>query len=329
MFSTHRFLLLALAAPLALVACGGGDDDDDVIIPEGTHHGYVVSKVAVVPDPPHQASDQGYGLDLGSKTSSQLDGRIDNNLGFALTILSGLNEALNVQATLDTAVNEGSVILLADVQTKDFANSNAGFGIKFGTNPNPAPCNGDMTVCGLHLQGGASFQVAPGSPSNALLGGKLTNGAFDGGPGQLSLQITIGNTTPILLPLVHARVKVTSVSETSLKALVGGLITVADLRTNVGQPLALSVASLVQDGCTDLTNPPGCGCSGLAKTVMDLIDGDTGTAKDCMISGEEILANPATASYTMPDGCSMATCSAADAISVGINIEAVAATFPL
>jgi hypothetical protein len=184
--------------------------------------------------------------------------------------------------------------------------------------------------CGLHLKGGASFQVATNSPSNALLGGKLANGAFDGGPGAISLQITIGNTTPIVLPLVRARVKVTSVSETSLKALVGGLITAEDLRIHVGGPLALSVASLVQDGCTDLASPPGCGCSGLAKTVMDLIDGDIpGTTKDCMISGEEILANPATASYTTPDGCSMATCTAADAVSVALNIEAVAATFPL
>jgi hypothetical protein len=331
MLSTRRLLLLAFAAPLSFAACGGDDGDDDTVIPEGTHHGYVVSKVSAIPAAPNMPSDPGFGLDLGSRTSSQPDGRIDNNLGFALTILSGLNEALNVQATLDTAVNEGSVILLADVQTKDFVNSNAGFTLKFGSNPNPMACNTDRTTCGLHLKGGASFQVASNSPNNALLGGKLMNGAFDGGPGELSLQITIGNTTPILLPLVHARVRVTSVSETSLKALIGGLITIADLRVHVGEALALSVATLVQDGCTELdpANPPNCGCSGLAKTVMDLIDGDTGTAKDCKISGEEILANPATATYTSADSCSMATCSAADAVSVGLNIEAVAATFPL
>jgi hypothetical protein len=330
MLSTYRLLLLALAAPLALVACGGGDDDDEIIIPEGTHHGYVVSKVAVVPEPPHQASDPGYGLDLGSKTSANLDGRIDNNLGFALTILSGLNEALNVQATLDTAINEGGVILLADVQTKDFVNSNAGFGLKFGASPNPAPCNSDMTMCGLHLKGGASFQVAANSPNNALLGGKLANGAFEGGPGQLTLQITIGSTTPILLPLVRSRARVTSVSQTGLKALIGGMITAADLKTHVGGALELSVAGLLAGACTELDppQPPKCGCVDLADTLMMLLDGDNGTAKDCKISADEIIAFPATATFLSPDSCSMETCSAADAISVGLNIEAVAATFP-
>jgi hypothetical protein len=330
MLLTPRLLLLALAAPLALVACGGGgDDDEEIIIPEGTHHGYVVSKVSVVPAPPAQANDVGYGLDLGSKTSSMLDGRIDNNLGLALTFLSGLNAALDVEATLTTAVNEGDVILLADVQTKDFVNSNAGFGLKFGTSPNPAPCNNDMTMCGLHLKGGASFQVAQNSPNNALLGGKLSNGAFDGGPGALTLQITIGSTTPILLPLVRARVKVTSASETSVKALIGGMITAADLKTHVGGALELSVAALLAGACTALDSPPGCGCVDLAETLMMLLDGDNGTTRDCRVSADEIIAFPGTATYLSPDSCSMATCSAADAISVGLNIEAVAATFPL
>lgn len=333
MLSTRWLLLAALAAPLTLVACGGGDDDDGgTVTPEGTHHGYVVSKVSAIPAPPHMANDPGYGLDLGSKTSSMPDGRIDNNLGLALTILSGANAALDVQATLDAAVNQGSVILLADFQSKDFANSNAGFGVKFGSNPNPPACSSTAdTTCGHHLMGGASFQVATNSPNDSLLGGKLVNGAFEGGPGQLSLQITIGNTTPIVLPLVHARVKVTSVSETSLKALVGGLITAADLKSGVGESLAASVGALLQGSCTEISppHPPDCGCTDLAKFLMNLLDGDTQTTPDCKITAEEILANPATATYTTPDGCSMNTCAAADAISVGLNIEAVAATFPL
>jgi len=164
--SLRSLLLVALAAPLTLVACGGGDDDDGPVTPEGTHHGYVVSKVAVVPASPHTPTDPGYGLDLGGKTSSELDGRIDNNLGFALTVLSGLNEALDVQVTLDTAVKEGGVILLVDFQSKDFANSNAGFGLKFGSDPNPAACtdandtNSFLKVEQTVLPGLATIQLA-------------------------------------------------------------------------------------------------------------------------------------------------------------------------
>src|ERR1051325_6513432 len=111
--------IAALALPLLFAACGGGDDDDDgTITPEGTHHQYVVSKATVIPDPPHTPVEPGYGLDLGSKNSATLDGRIDNNLGQALKVLAGVNEALDGQATLNAAVAQGNVILLVDFQSK-------------------------------------------------------------------------------------------------------------------------------------------------------------------------------------------------------------------
>ena len=186
--------VFALAVPLMLAACGGGDDDDGAVTPEGTHHQYVVSKATVIPAPPNSPNSPGYGLDLGSKTSATLDGRIDNNLGQGLQILAGVNEALNAQTTLDAAVNLGSVILLVDFQSKDFMNSNAGFAIKFGASPNPPACTdaNDMT-CRHHLAGGASFQLATNSPTGDVTG-KLANGVFEGGPGDLALQITIGTT---------------------------------------------------------------------------------------------------------------------------------------
>lgn len=329
MLPIRSLQIAALAVALILAACGGGDDDDSTVTPEGTHHQYVVNKATVIPAAPHTPIEPGYGLDLGSKTSATLDGRLDNNLGQALVVLAGVNDMLNGQTTLDVAVNEGSIILLVDFQSKDFLNSNSGFTVKFGTSPNPPACNGDMTSCGHHLMGGASFQLASNSPSG-LVTGKLASGVFDGGPGNLSLQITIGSTTPILLPLVHARVKVTAVSDTSLKALVGGLITQADLETNVGGALVGPLTQLLGASCTQLepANPPDCGCTGLALQLIHLIDGDTGTAADCKVSAQEILNNPATGGYTTPDGCSMDTCAKADAISVGLNIEAVAATFP-
>jgi hypothetical protein len=328
MLPIRSLLLAALAVPLTLVACGGDDGDSNgTVVPEGTHHQYVVSKTSVVPTGQHTAIEPGYGLDLGSKTSGTPDGRIDNNLGLGLTILSGLSMDLDVQGTLDTAINQGNVILLVDFQSKDFMNSNAGFGVKFGASPNPPACSdANDTTCGHHLTGSASFQVASNSPDDALLAGKLTNGAFDGGPGELSLQITIGNTTPILLPLVHARVKVTSVSATGLKALIGGVITAADLKTHVGGALQASVAPVITAGCTS-TTPPECGCTGLAATIMMVADGADGTAADCVVSGQELLSNRATGTYTTPDLCSMDTCTAPDAVSVGLNIEAVSATF--
>jgi hypothetical protein len=330
MLTNRSLLLAAFVVPLTLVACGGGGggDDDGMVVPEGTHHQYVVSKTSVIPVTPHTPIEPGYALDLGSKTSAMPDGKLDNQLGFALFVLSGLSMELDVQGTLDTAVKEGNIILLVDFQSKDFMNSNAGFGTKFGTAPNPPACNGvSDTTCGRHLTGSASFQIATNSPNNALLAGKLTNGTFEGGPGALSLQITVGSTAPILLPLIQARVKVTSVSATGLKALVGGAITAADLKTHVGGALQTQIAPLIVDGCTDLTSPPECGCTGLAATIMSVADGADGTTPDCAISAQELLSNRATGVYTTPDICTTDACTAPDAVSVGLNIEAVSATF--
>jgi hypothetical protein len=217
MLSTRLFLLAACAGSLSLIACGGGGSD--TITPEGTHHQYVVSKVSAVPQGGHTTAE--LGLDVGGPRSSVPDGRVDNKLGDVLLFLSSLNSALDVQATIDTAVTHGSVILLLDFQAKDFTNSNAGLTVKFGSTPNPPACNGQSdTTCGHHLMGGASFQVASGSPSDVSLAGKLEGGTFNGGPGELSLEIAIGTTDPIVLPLVHARAKATGLSATGMSALI-------------------------------------------------------------------------------------------------------------
>jgi hypothetical protein len=328
---TNRLLLLtaACALPLATVACGGSDDGD-TITPEGTHHGYVVSKATAVPALGHMPIE--LGIDVGSKTGATLDGKPENQLGDALQFLATINAGLNIQTSIDGAIAQGTILLLLDFQSKDFVNSNAGLGVKFGATPMPPACSGQAdTVCGNHLKGGASFTVAASSPHDALLGGKLANGAFNGGPGELSLEIAFGSTEPILLPLHHARAKVTSVSATALSGTIGGVITVGELHDSVGAGIQKSVTGFLAAGCTALDSPPGCGCTDLAATVMMLIDGQTAAepTPDCKLSIDELVNNPVISDYLKPDACSMDTCSAPDALSVGIQINAVAATFPM
>ena len=88
-------------------------------------------------------------------------------------------------------------------------------------------------------------------------------------------------------------------------------------------------AALVADTCTATTSPPDCGCTGFGAQIMSIADGSDGSARNCQISVDEILANSVTGPSTRPDGCSMQTCTAADALSVGIVVDAVAATYPL
>ena len=207
MVPTRPFLLAAMSAlPLSLVACGSSSGEG-AIVPEGTHYGYVVSKVSV----PAKLSDLSGGtfsLDLGATKSNTPDGTKDNRLGEALQFLT--MAGFKLQDTIDTAVNAGSILLLVDFQTKDFTSTNAaGLGVKLGVKATamPAPCSSATdTVCGHHLTGTGVFTVDPSSPTNALLGGKIVGGKFSGGPGDVSLQIAISaGSPPLTLSLLNAR----------------------------------------------------------------------------------------------------------------------------
>src|ERR1041385_99854 len=108
-----RPTLLAAAAILpSLVAACGGDDGQPT--PEGAHYHYVANKIFV---PTTNTEARTYGLDLNK------DGTVDNQLGMVLSALGSMR--FGIQATIDPAVAECSIILLADFQTKAFTNTTA------------------------------------------------------------------------------------------------------------------------------------------------------------------------------------------------------------
>jgi hypothetical protein len=324
----RSFLLAACTLSLPLVACGGSDGEGSVV-PEGTHYGYVVSK-AFVPANMKQATD--YGLDVGASKSGTPDGTVDNRLGEVLGTLAGMGFA--IQATVDTAVAQGSIILLVDFQTKDLMSSSAaGFSVKIGTNPVPAACTGATdTVCGHHLDGKAMFSLAADSPKDAAVAGKIVGGTFNGGPGDISLQIALGTTEPITLSLLNARAKATAITEAGMTASVGGALSVTDLNGQVIPAIGAQVTGLLTRDCGAVrSGPPTCGCAqgSTSLTLLNLFDGDiAGTAKDCNISTAEIAGNAVIKSLLGPDVCSTKTCTAPDALSLGIQVTAVKATFP-
>ncbi|NVB79355.1 MAG: hypothetical protein HOV81_13250 [Kofleriaceae bacterium] len=310
-------LLAAAAALLPSIAACGGDDGQPV--PEGTHYHYVANKVFV---PTTNAEAQKYGLDLNG------DGTIDNQLGQVLSTLGSMG--FDIQMTIDTAVAEGSIILLADVQTKDFTNTAAaGIQVFLGDNPTPAACNGsDDTTCGHHLDGNGSFEIAANSPQNAALAGKIVNGTFNGGPGNLSLQIALGGTEAIQLDLIGARAKASGLSDTKIGSsandgvIFAGAITKDDIDNKVIPAIQTQIAPIITRDCTMPTMPPGCGCGAdsTGKTILGLFDTNP---KDCAVSVDEIKSNTLIMSLLSPD----VTVDGKMALSLGIKATAVKATY--
>jgi hypothetical protein len=324
------FVLAAGCGLLSIVACGGGSDNpspDATIIPEGTHYGYVVSKVSL---PPPNAQLASYSLDLGGPKSNKLDGQVENVLGSFL-ISIGMAAKIDIQGTLTEAVDRGTILLLADVQTESFTTAGASsFGVKFGENPQPKPCtdDSDLTTCGQHLKGGATFSVASNSPTNTALTGAFVNGILNGGPGNLSLQIALGSTDPIILNLVGARVKATAVSETGMTAIVGGLLLQQELNDHVFPAVAAQLNAVLVRDCGEEASRtlPSCNCQSTGALLMGVFDL---SPKDCKVSLDEVETNPFTAALQSGDICSQASCpaNAADALSIGVKIEAVKASF--
>jgi hypothetical protein len=321
------FLAATFTWPLAIVACGSDDKgtappDVPVITPEGTHYQYVVSKLDV-PVTVKQGTD--FGLDLGGTRSSTPDGTIDNTLE---TLLAGLVFAkFPLQETVDESVNQGAIILLADLQTTSFTSAAAaGLSVKFGANPQPPACSDATdTTCGHHLQGNASFSIASSSPTSSTVSGAIAGGTLSAGPGNLSIQIALGTTDPITLNLVNARVKATAISETGMTAVIGGELLETELQTNVFPAVTEQIAAIVKRDCTT-TTVPDCGCTGTGATLISLLDKKPA---DCVISEDEV-ANGAFAQFLAPDVCSKPSCGAnmTDALSLGVKVTAVKATFP-
>lgn len=308
---------------MSLVACGGDDGGD--IVPMGEHYHYVVNK-AFVPTTNTQARD--YGLDLNG------DGTVDNQLGMVLSTLAGMG--FDIQATIDGAVAEGSIILLVDLQTPDFTNTtNAGIQVYLGDNPTPAACNqgeeynpDTKTGCGHHLDGTGMFSVAADSPQNAALGGKIINGTFTGGTekSDLSLQIALGGTDAIQLNLIGARAKASGITDsmigsgTSGGVVFAGAVTKEDIDNQVIPAIQTQLVPTIMKDCTGTdpnTNPPcDCAADSTGKTILGLFDTDP---KDCTVSVDEIKNNSLIVSLLAPD----VTIDGKMALSIGIKGTAV------
>jgi hypothetical protein len=321
-----RPLIFAAAlSSMSLLACGSSGGG---ATPEGTHYHYVASRI-LVPTQPGDA--RAYGLDLNN------DGLPDNALGNLLAALS--SQGINAQIDIDEAVFGGSITLLADVQTTDFTNAGAaGVQVYLGANPQPPACaSGEMVTCGSgstatctgcqhDLTGTGMFSIDPSSPMNAALEGPIVGGTFKGGPGDLSLQISLSTGSPIQLDLVGARAQASGVTATAIGdaststdgIILGGAITEDDLNMKVIPAVVGIIAGVITTHCPGAV-AGNCMCDSTGTTVLNLFD----TNKDCVVTAAEISSSSFAMSLLAPD----VTINGVAALSLGVKAFAVGATY--
>lgn len=313
------FVAAACAFPLSLAACGSSSSSDTPPVPEGTHYGYVVSGISLPTSDQLRAQ---VSLDLGSMSSSKLDGVPDNKLAGLISLLS---TGVDVQGAVSKAVDMGSILLLVDFQTKDLANSSAaGFSVKVGVSASamPAPCTdaSDM-VCRHHLGGNGMFTVDETASTDGVVAGKIVGGAFTGGPGDVTVQLSLG-ASPITLNLLRARIQATISPTGIMNANIGGLLSQSEITTGLVPVVQTQANTLLSSSCTPVAGHP-CNCTGTAALLIIAAD----TNFDCQLSADEILAFPAVKGALAPDVCTTSSCTTPDAVSFGVQVQAVKAAF--
>jgi hypothetical protein len=333
-------LLLALCGALGLAACGGGGDDDDDdtddsntddnntddddgntdddggVNPDGEDNTYVIDAVNV----PGDATEAGnLALDIDG------DGRKDNALGGLLGLLSAAG--LDIKATVAEQVATGGIILLANLKATDLTTATGvGLYVYLGDNPNPAPCESEAdTECGKHLAGDGTFDISADSPLDAVVVGENAGGKFTGGPGEVTIELSLSDlANPLQIRLIGAKAEAT-VADGSLSAgLLGGAITDADIDNELLPAVHEVITSIMEeDGCAPA--PDCCPAQSTGETILDFLDSEPA---DCVITLEELQTDPIiSATLGNPDLDLEGDDGVKDAISLGIGFSAVTGGF--
>jgi len=334
--TTLRYALgmrLSLVLPVSLVlamACGddGGNDFNRApeLDPSGTVTTYVIDGITV---PTTQPQAREIGLDLDG------DDEIDNALGGIFATVGALSPDSDAQASVDQAVADGTTIMLAAVQATSLSSAQgAGLFVLLGDNPSTPPCTdaADM-LCGHHLDGATSFDVSAESPPGSLVTGGITDGRFVGGPGAVTVEVSvIDGADPLRLALVGARADV-RVSESGLMSgvLAGGL-TQDEIEGTVLPSLGALLEQVAGPDCTG-TTPPCCVADSSGAQIYEIFD----TNMDCTLSASEVAESSLVATifaldvdlfdangdfHPNSDGV-------LDALSVGVGFSGVPASFEL
>jgi hypothetical protein len=275
----------------------------------GTHYHYVINHIDW---PTTNTEARADAFDLNG------DSVVDNQLGSITAALAA--QGMDVQTPQDAAIARGTVLMLADLQATDLTTaSDAGFTLYAGENPNPAPCNGSGdTVCGHHLTGTGTFDVAAMPRENPIVGA-IISGHYAGGPGKLPVQLSVMGGTPVTTTLLGAHAKLTATASGITQGIIGGGIPTTDIQTMVYPAMQQGFMTAVQADCTQLANPPTCGCSGTGQQLIGLFDTD----HNCAISLAEVENNTLIQSLFQPD----VTIDGQMALSAGFAVTAVGATF--
>lgn len=195
----------------------------------------------------------------------------DNLFGNLLTLLNSASPGLELQSTIDQAINDGQIVTLHTLETKG---QNASWSVFLGEPAQSAP----------HFDGTDTFTLNSAAPTNTQITGTLLNGHFDGGPGEVGAQFVILG-SPVDIRLLGVRLAADVSEKGCTNGRLGGGIAISEFRGKVLPALADGLNRVITADKT------------LAPTILTTFDSD----QNGTISVEELQNNILLQLATTPD----------------------------
>lgn len=171
--ASASLILLLLASCNAIKPTPAPTQTPQVLPASGQLHYFVTNKLLL---PTTQAETEAYALNVDGDAQQ----RLDNKFGELFTLLTSAAQGLELQASLDQAVNSGQLVSLHAVKANDLLNDPSVLWSIFA---------GQQSQSAPRFDGSDNLTVDTAAPAYSPLIGMLTNGHFTGGPGSGRVQI--------------------------------------------------------------------------------------------------------------------------------------------
>jgi len=179
----------------------------------GVQYHFVTSTLQI---PTTRAETQTFALNVDGDPKNQPD----NMFGGLLTLLTSAAPGLQLQASVDQAINAGQLVSLHVVKADDPLNDpSVSWSIYQGQKTQSAP----------RFDGSDKFAVDPVSPTIPPIIGALTNGHFSGGPGTAHVQLFLLS-QPVEVNLIGVRLEADVSTKGCANGRLGGGLGVDEFR---------------------------------------------------------------------------------------------------
>ncbi len=195
----------------------------------GIQYHFVTNKLLI---PTTQAQSQEFALNIDGNSQQHLE----NKVGDLLTLLTSSIPNLQLQSTLDQAINAGQLVTLHVVKANDPLNDpSVSWSIFLGQKTQSAP----------KFDGSDKFTLNPATPTNSPIIGSLTNGHFSGGPGTARIQMFLLG-QPVEVDLIGLRLEADLSTKGCTNGKLGGGVTVEEFRSKLLPALAAGLNQVIK-----------------------------------------------------------------------------------